>query len=779
MFNRLFLTALLCTAGTLLSATTTYRVSGRILGADPAEIRLCDGEQYHAPAPDGSFDFAFDSDGGGFLYLCFPGHYETAGKAWARLQAGSNTCNFQLRRRPAPPPDFTFIHGSDIQYDFLGRAQELAQDCAELREIMTAQRAEFITLPGDLSTDGQPEQLAALKDALEQNHIPYRAVFGGHDGLVSSPGTKNFLDCFGPPYWSWQQGGIHFIAPVSEEHFLLPGEKIRHQRWLEATLLSLPAGSQVIVVTHIPRSVAPRIAELAARQQLRILAWLGAHFHHDNLIEYAGSICNTNMPYRGGDFGNFTKKVRLIDCQAGQGIVSTRSRILNNRTRAVANLFARQELLVHLYDSRYDFQQAQYACAGQAGPLTRTGVFTWSARLSAPLPSGPQALSVQASGPDGQSCNWDLAVQNNPALLWQYSSGSLFFYWPQTAVHGDHLYLGLAGQNYPFSQGGVLCLDRHRGQKLWQSHFPDDIQAGVAANAKRLFALSNRGQVLAFNAADGTMAPPLPALLELPPGNTALKLMAPLALQLQGQYLAVHAFQDRNGYLQLYHSESLQPLWPKVLPLGGGLMYNSFALADDRLFFIGVKRYGAVSLATGEILWQDSSNPAETFPRPLPAGSEVFFRLRDVLRKCRADNGETIWECALPGRRVDSGGMLLLNGKLFLTHRNTLLALDAGSGKILQRAVLPESGHNAGFSYRRPSLTAAPVAVGNSLVLPADNGVIYQIDPGTLSWTPLLDTGFPFKAAATVAGNDFYAVGFDGVVYALRLPAQAEVPAAP
>ena len=193
-----------------------FRVSGKISAPDVTSVAVCDGENFHPVNPDGSFDFTFQHDGTGFIYVDYPASLKAQGRWSAALKPGKNQVNFTLVKSDDIPETFTFVHGSDVQYNFKKKYAELVNDMAEIAAIIKNNNARFITFPGDMSEFGEPDQLAILKGEIEKNQLNYFPIFGGHDRLKSKPSLKNFTETFGAPYFGWHFGGIYFFSPVSE-----------------------------------------------------------------------------------------------------------------------------------------------------------------------------------------------------------------------------------------------------------------------------------------------------------------------------------------------------------------------------------------------------------------------------------------------------------------------------------------------------------------------------------------------------------------------------------
>lgn len=140
-----------------------YRVACKVTAPDMKNVLLCDGEKFYPVRPDGSCDFAFKTDCEPFAYILYPDDLRLKGNRSFALVPGENRIAFTLEKCPSVPGKFTFILGSDIQYDFLKKGEELENDMAEIRDIMKEHGCEFITFPGDLTEFGEPAHPSAYR----------------------------------------------------------------------------------------------------------------------------------------------------------------------------------------------------------------------------------------------------------------------------------------------------------------------------------------------------------------------------------------------------------------------------------------------------------------------------------------------------------------------------------------------------------------------------------------------------------------------------------------
>ena len=92
----------------------------------------------------------------------------------------------------------------------------------------------------------------------------YRYVIGNHDmtnwGRSYETSMKNYEDMYGPCWYSFNVGDIHYIVLndnfyVGRDYFYIGYIDDRQLRWLEKDLSYIPEGSTVIVSMHIPTTL--------------------------------------------------------------------------------------------------------------------------------------------------------------------------------------------------------------------------------------------------------------------------------------------------------------------------------------------------------------------------------------------------------------------------------------------------------------------------------------------------------------------------------------------
>jgi 3',5'-cyclic-AMP phosphodiesterase len=176
-----------------------------------------------------------------------------AGIAWMLGTSGILTA----RAADSNADDFYFVQISDSH---IGFNQPANPDVAgSLRDSVSAingltKQPAFVMHTGDITHLAKPAQFDTAKQILGELRAPLIAIPGEHD-VIGDP--KAYLASFPSrektPWFSWDQGGIHFVALVNVFDFetmgLLGADQLA---WLEKDLAPLAADTPVVVFGHVP-----------------------------------------------------------------------------------------------------------------------------------------------------------------------------------------------------------------------------------------------------------------------------------------------------------------------------------------------------------------------------------------------------------------------------------------------------------------------------------------------------------------------------------------------
>jgi Icc protein len=184
--------------------------------------------------------------------------------------SGSAGGSFSFPLTPAPPPaDFVFIHASDthISPASLVRTQRL-------RAIVDSVKPAFVIITGDLVKDalrvGEAEATGyydLFQSERDKFSAPVWLVPGNHENFgieralsLVSPrnplyGRGMYHHYFGPDYYSFTFGGVHFVGLNSvdiDDQWYYGHVDSTQVEWLSRDLATVPPGVPVVTFNHIP-----------------------------------------------------------------------------------------------------------------------------------------------------------------------------------------------------------------------------------------------------------------------------------------------------------------------------------------------------------------------------------------------------------------------------------------------------------------------------------------------------------------------------------------------
>ena len=214
----------------------------------------------------GSFDIPAGPNG--IVFVSEPDGYRAAGSFWRAVGDSVRTIAFAMR--PAPSPrTFSFVYASDTHI-----APASLPQTRRFRAIVDSVRPDFVLVAGDLVKDalrvsesearGYYELVAREFAAFA---APMHLVPGNHENFgietalshvdPANPlfGRAMYHHYFGPDYYSFTRGGVHFIGlnsvDISGTSYYGHVDSLQ-LAWLARDLAHVPADMPVVTFNHIP-----------------------------------------------------------------------------------------------------------------------------------------------------------------------------------------------------------------------------------------------------------------------------------------------------------------------------------------------------------------------------------------------------------------------------------------------------------------------------------------------------------------------------------------------
>lgn len=213
-------------------------------------------------------DFEFEADPRAeFIYLTIPAGYEfnhEAGIAQFYRPIQSADFNFQLKKLTRNDHDHVFVVWADPQVQTDADAQNIVNEAGPDLAKLTASYPENTLIHGICAGDIVWDQFRLFKDyktSISKSNIPFFQVIGNHDMdldvRTDDLSAKTFKQHFGPSYYAYNRGKIHYVA-LDDVFFLGTGRRYigylteQQLHWLEQDLSHVAPGTTVVLTLHIP-----------------------------------------------------------------------------------------------------------------------------------------------------------------------------------------------------------------------------------------------------------------------------------------------------------------------------------------------------------------------------------------------------------------------------------------------------------------------------------------------------------------------------------------------
>lgn len=204
----------------------------------------------------------------GLVFVSVPDGFRSTGAFWRTTTAAPASVDFGLARR-APSRTFTFVHASDSHI-----APENVDRFRRFRQMTDSLGPAFALMGGDLIRDAMSQTEAKSRSYFDLFTAEAKAfrthlwmVPGNHDhyGIIRSRSHADsanplydrgmYRQYFGPDYYSFTYGGVHFIGlnTISPDDSAYYGAVDSVQmEWLERDLAHVPAAMPIVTFNHIP-----------------------------------------------------------------------------------------------------------------------------------------------------------------------------------------------------------------------------------------------------------------------------------------------------------------------------------------------------------------------------------------------------------------------------------------------------------------------------------------------------------------------------------------------
>ena len=694
--------ALYCNAADSGKVFLDRNGDGRYSPGEPgmAGVRVSNGNETVLTGSDGSYKFS-SSHAMPWVCVITPDGYRHTGSFWCK--AGEKGV-FGLKKENLASGDFSMLHGADIQYHVGKLKAYWKTQQKELSSVIRKHNAELLVCVGDLTPTGTDADLAALRDGIKNLPAECRMLYGGHDGqTVKSP--DNYIKYFGPLWYSWNFRGVHFIALMSEL-FIKPEQIEMQWRFFKDDLAALAPDTPVVLLTHIPARIEAKIRQLAPGRKFELI--LQGHYHEWGVMPTAETTIICSSPWREGDLGAQTHKIRVLHRKNGRW--SSETEKVNHYRKVSYSTYAADNTPVKgSWNSHLGANATRYTPAKLTLPLQRRWIF-------------------------------DLKRMQNYHSSPILEDGKIYFSVADGNIHAD-------GSD---SISGVVALNAASGKLLWKYARPADFYATPVAAGKRIFAADSMGSVIALNSENGRQL----WICRRTFFNSWRYQLAATPLLLSGNTLFINSYDG----LRAINASNGRRLWrdTKFSTNPAARLSGS----KNAVFVFDQWNIAAYNSANGKVLWKKARKDLKllTMARERGLGGsvaidgELFIQSMSTLRKMDF-SGKELWATRIDPSFTITATPAVSPDKVVVAGGTSIAACDRKSGRLLWKVATGDPPGSKNKSPEKYYNTSSPAIAGDMVICGTDSGKVLVIDLNTGKILQQLLFESPIKGSVAVGEN--------------------------
>lgn len=629
----------------------------------------------------GRFSFA-PAERARFVFVSTPDGYEQVGSFFyrvdgkggfgesARFRSGADDLVFRVvksvaRDARSAAASSEFLHLGDTE-------ARIHKDWVDvLKEYVVYNRPAFVLFNGDICYENG---LRFHARELTSGNLGVRAVYtlGNHDLVDGAYGEELYEELFGPVWYSFNSGGVHFVnIPVLQGDRKPSYSADDVYAWLKKDLDAILEGMPVILLDHHFVGYSDDFHLKGESASVNLLdynfkAYLYAHYHI-NLIERSartgvttiatmspnkGGIDHTPSSFRSIRFdreGNLDSQIRYASLK---GHIAATIFPANLGEGASAN--NNYELIANIYDTRTDVEEATVEYNGAEYNLHKVSEWTWRATLpggdsasEATVPGAKTSAIVTAKFKNGMVVK---GVARVPADIGEFTSRREDAFMPQikwVASLGNHTFM-----TSPLVYGDLVI----------SATYDDNGKGGSAIHALR------KG--------DGSVAWRFPVANPIK-NNLALWEETLLGCDVLGNLYAIEASTGRVVWSKALRDKELHPVYTQGVTVHNGVVYA------------GHGHYlTALKVSTGEVVWRNTAwrGGVCTVASPVvePESGVLLTAAYWTGRFAHnAVTGELLWAKKDDDTRIADNSPVYFKGRFFYASPGFIMEVDPLSGNEL------------------------------------------------------------------------------------------------
>ena len=772
-----------------------------------AGISVSDGKNVVKTKANGSFELP-DNPNARFVTVTTPSGYKPGDAHYLKVAPGTGSYDFGLVRS-GNTGAFEFIQIADTE------TYTPKEWLDNLKAYVAANPTAFIMHTGDICYMPGLD-FHAVNVRSKQMGVPMYYINGNHDLVAGEYGEQYYENYFGPTWYSFEVGNVHFLAlPMLGGDHAPSYSKKQVLEWIKNDLAQTDPDKKVIMFNHDlwfqgDDVVLRTGGDSIDMKKHNLVAFIYGHWHSQYAKEVDGvmTYC-TSTPDKGGiDHSPACFRVFSIDADGNvsdktharyTNIPGTLTTALPSQHDTLAAVNGTIPVRVNAYRTVSPVTAVRVALVengkrGRAVLLAPQTDWAWSGTLAVGNRKGVQEMVTEADFADGTRLveHRNFVLADAPATV---------------TIGGDWANLGGTAEHAGIAEGSVAASPLY----VWSQNAGGNIyMTSPVVGAGKVFVATTdddnlkKCHIAAYDAATGKK------LWQFKTDNSVKNTI----VYSDGLVLVC----DASMRLYAIDADNGKLVWDKklnryVLPEN----LHGLAVADGVVYAGQGANFAAFKVKDGSEIWKNEAwSGGEGTQSTTTVGEGVALASAhwNGLFAHDAKDGKLLWKKQDSKIRFRDGSPTIYDGLVYLASRDGLFLINPQSGDILKSVeqqgitfegacapvVTPKMVYVAtadkgvvafdrltfkpvwtymtrpAMFYSVPyyqdfqnSVETSPVLIGNTLVFGASDGYLYGVNAenGRFQWKRNL--GAPIFSSPAVSGDALYVADFSGNLYCFKI----------
>jgi len=777
------------------------------------DVMVSDGLNVVKTSSDGSFRIS-GHDKERFIFITIPSGYKTSGAYYKAVEGNTSSYDFgllPLEKRIGKDGSHKFIHISDTEISGLDNHKLWVDN---MRDYSANENVAFIIHGGDICYENGLKSHIQLMNS-DNMDCPVFYSVGNHDLTKGKYGEELFESIYGPVYYSFDVGNIHYIVTPMLGGDYRPGYKKEDiYYWLKNDLAGISKDKSVVLFNHDLLTYGPDFTwEKDETEKINfadydLKAWLYGHWHTHFMRKQGNVTAICTSPADKGGIDRSPAAFRVLSVDKDNNLKSELRYTYINKSLRIASIGndasavtaeGKVPLSVNVYNTVSPVVAVTYNCKSEDkvyinnADLTQNTDWNWNGYMSLPpaLDGKRVFVTVIAKFRNGETAvttesfiyspakkdkirtnqDWATLLQNSAhtGISSDTLSPSLSLSWVRNIkaniflcspiIYNNTVYIASVDEELE-GKSAVYALDAKNGDILWKYPCRNSVKNTIAYEDNLVFAQDTEGYLYAIDTHTGKLKwekklnqNGLPGLVD---GLTTLD-----GIIYAGNGKGLSAYEGKTGKLLWQNKD-----WPQAegttstISVGNGVVISG---AQWRGLYGNDASTGKMIWALSDYGLSDRGATASIHDGLAYIISRESFFIIDI------KSGHIVAHKELPfGVQTTSTPLVTDKLIIFGSLTDGLIALDRETLEVKWKAeTMPALLYTSPYTrFPVRTIETSPVLAGSTVFFGASDGILYGVDlnTGKTKWRHNL--GAPVFSSMSVSGNTLFVSDYAGNVYA-------------